>query len=1735
MAELRIHDQSSTYFKSLRSQGTMVNVDLNLPDRSGTILTEHELLEILNKESKLNTEAILKPDIRETPIDPDGFAGPIPIASYITTEVFLGEHELTEWIASDSENFDTITDGSSDIVFKTSWYPNLTQPREQVYVKYRFRSGNIVSPWSDTIKFKAMDKGIITPEISVEEDALEPTLKCTPLRTYGSFTNIQHLSSTWRIVDVKTEQAVHEEIDSTTNKISFKVPADKLDPKRKYKVYVRHNTNNAEPAWQHSKWSIGHYLTPNSKISRPTLTFDTTGEPRVIGSAYEGEGSHIATEWCVYNSSGARIAEFPYDTKYLTSFPMKRFLSQGHRYLVTARYISAESKSPKGKVEITIPGTAGTGNDNTKTMTINHTTDDRGFSLSVVPFTSPVLEDIQYFRYQIRFDITDGVTGLKHVKIVNELKNDQEVEDSWNKSLSYSFTPDQSYKIWFANMNVTDPTITINGNAIRMGLTTEERYVATSSLKRFDYTLGNMNLEENNTLSPLARFTDPTGADKDICGFKSVVYELYKKNGSEWNKVRDETDTRNDMHRFNNLDNDTDYKIKAIHKTNIFNYSKEYEFRSASYIMAKPVVRVEGFGKKWNIKASGYSLTNYSGPNPEHKSTTYLVTNATTGMKVWESIKSESNKNEINIPESVMTLGTRYNVFVTFYSGNDIASETTQEQFYIKPVVVSFTGIDSNITAGKFVPKGTTFSIAGYKATDIDDGSDVPTEPLGKTDWKLEALRGGIKVKVEEKIGKTTEPGSWSPEIKLEDTDETIYVTAKCYSNSGVASEEKVITFTKFNKYIETCDDLWSLKEGSWDNGGLIDIVPMKCINTIDVVYRGEWGNDTNFRRPSYDTDSHFWLPGWRATYKGKLYDPLIKQEWKQYNPEATVGERWKLIEKDYKLPMPESLLRDMGLMPKGSSIKTNPGDSNLEPWHIRAETKTIKQSIVIDNYNKNNKTRSPWVKIFSPNTKKICFITNGPILENVCTNDIIARQPEYNQLDKYTLRIGTRLYYVRLSTKEEIMTLYRHIGTFYNNDQSVYPTDGYYLDFLQQTKSQHKGLVYEGNKLVERNVVARNSRLNGKILFTITPIIEEEAPYQDVKLRKEYPNFNCLGLHYGPSGKYEGNKVICYNTKGKTKGEDTNWFDGELSLMYDKYTDTGYFGRIHRDKLCNFKELIAKYGLVWPDKIATGDSNSDLDVSWFDVYYWHGTIGMIPNSSPYIKKSLMDLKSLGVIYGETLEGYHNYIGDTEYVNFGNNTNKFRFCISALTLQCLNINILTDTNGNILVGNFGGDHGNGLSQGDMFVDLLLKTGKPSGVISNPDLVFEDPDTDQTHETDLYLKTHVRGNSFTKDLTFNGNNSDLKLYNISTTANKDIGLLGKSHLENIDNWRKYRTLETYGPIITKSDCGLYQSNSIRKATTESSMTEDVYPAFRPWLKIIPEGLEGNLYSPVPYITNTDKGSKTKKVTSTYWGSWETYSGNMEIRYEYEKGYWYYPLTHHWSNGNTTYGEENAGTYGPVKTGRQETRVNTPQPPYITRTEKSSRKKKVTNTYWGSWESYSSTEDIRYEYETGYYYYTITNYWSDGDITTSEERDGSFGPDKTGRSEKRTKAAPPPPTKPPYSQPSVSITGSGDISWDGDTSIKVAYSFSHGYNLSGGSGYRVINVSYSNALEATVLNQDKSDSGSSSSGHLAVIFSDVYGGSDIHAIGSTTVTVTIGPDSGHTGSVMTLSDTNTVYMR
>ena len=97
MAELRIHDQSSIYFKSIRTGDTPKDINVKTPDKSGWLITDKTLQEILNNGANIASSQILKPDIRETPLEhPEAYAEMLPIASYRTNDTFVGEHQATE-------------------------------------------------------------------------------------------------------------------------------------------------------------------------------------------------------------------------------------------------------------------------------------------------------------------------------------------------------------------------------------------------------------------------------------------------------------------------------------------------------------------------------------------------------------------------------------------------------------------------------------------------------------------------------------------------------------------------------------------------------------------------------------------------------------------------------------------------------------------------------------------------------------------------------------------------------------------------------------------------------------------------------------------------------------------------------------------------------------------------------------------------------------------------------------------------------------------------------------------------------------------------------------------------------------------------------------------------------------------------------------------------------------------------------------------------------------------------------------------------------------------------------------------------------------------------------------------------------------------------------------------------------------------------------------------------------
>lgn len=1524
MAELRIHDQSSTFYKSLRSRGTDVNVDLNLPDRSGIILTEKELMDILNRESKLNADAITKPDITETPIDANGFAGPIPIATYKTSETFLGEHDRTEWIASDTSDFHRITDGSSNKIFKTSWYPNLTTSGEQVYVKYRFRSGNIVSPWSDTIAFRGTAQGIITPSITVEENGLEPAIKITPLAYYGTFPGIEHVSTSWVIEDEEGNKVVERPLD-TVNKVKLVIEADVLDPKKEYTIYATQHTNVAQPAWAKSKTAIGEYVTPKSKIDRPVLRYDDSGDPKIIGSAFSGEGAHLATEWMIYNDLGAKIAEFSYDTVKLTTFPMKDFVSQGRKYRITARYITAEAKSPRGSVSIEIPAPS-TGDISVLSgMNINPTTENRGMSISVVPFISPVREDIQYWRYQVRLDISHGspVTNVHYIH--SETDTSQEVEDSWNKALRKDLTPAESWLAWFPNSDIVNPTISISGTSVRMGLKTEVRNKAQVQSKTFDYVLGNATWEDTNTLNPLIKISDSTGADVAWMGYRGTEWTLSKKTGTTaegnpiWTKVRVENSTDKSKHRLNALERDTEYRVTVVHKTNCFCFAKDYEFRSAAYIMASPVVAMEGSGKKWKIKSSGYSLTNYTGPNGQHGSTSYLVTKKNTGEKVWESLKDTVNKTAANIPESVLELGQEYNVRVIFHSAAGYDSGATTVSFKVPTYRAKFDkikalGLIDRDGEEKILLGNWSFEVEGFKVVDSETNNPVSDDNLAKVDWTVTA--GAVNEQKLQQNGRRVTFSLSSLDYKQEHI--SLMVSAKAYSVNGLETEVKTQYFQVDNPYIETCDNNFNgifHNEGevygfispacvyqlvmptnesgylSFGDGHIYGMVSRRYVGVEDKLEKTLLLDSSTNKRMSF-------LPGDFIITSYGYARCLKRTDSEPVKLEMGLDRNWDRITtpfKDLKLPTYTELLSKLHL-PSSPSISSTTTDqkrdylfstqqhttSDAYPYthddevrrrfqtkHISFDNGGTTKETLTEQYNNlrhdilhlngGDGSLAHYIKIFSPTTKRFAFITTAP-MNTLTWPELMSSHPEFNELDVYTARFGSRLYYVRIPTKEEWELIMNNgvdnrnaSNPYYDwNNQSMFRIDQpkIYLQDIKKTDTQVRTIKcdFKGStrawlpdiKIENKNI--DNGTFN--VHFVLTPIKENDAPYnhQNTSKKSIYVQTNHIDFlkkMLSTDKAIDEEKIKKYSSVGVI----IQFSDIASSrFSYDSMLDVGYIGRIHYSLFKSYKDLLANYGLTptLKNKIADGDGSTAADVQWYDIFYYHGTIGLIPNGQPWYHE-YSELKNAGVLFGTDMGSHSKYAGDMLMSDADNNYYKVRISglllgnysyasYSAETSRDYEINN-NRPNIHVQIGDFiSTNHRYRIGSFDMLSELLLKLSDHTdndGKLGYNNQVKNTADNEAIYDL---ASSFTTGIFFTKNkLTTNGNSSDLKLFDTNYIIGKSLF----TQTASLSGSPSQRVLNTVPITYNSNKYGIGYNLHYRYAGSSTYHGG----GFRPWLRIM----------------------------------------------------------------------------------------------------------------------------------------------------------------------------------------------------------------------------------------------------------------------------------------------------------
>lgn len=445
MAELRIHDQSSIYFKSIRTGHTPKDINVKTPDRSGTLITDTTLRDILNSGANISNTQILKPDIRETPLEhPEAYAKLLPIATYRTNDTFVGEHQATEWVASLNEDFSTILDSTGDPIYRDGWYPAIDTASTKIYVKYRFISNDVASPYSDSLEFTTPEGFVAIPSLSVIEDGATPLLKGSPFRLVGNLTGVNHTASSWSIIRESDNKVIKTLTMDTTKLTEWKVETGLLEPNTAYKVTLVYHTDH--PVFSKTRVAIGTYKTPASAIETPTLTFSSADGKFVVNgtpfNVISGTDEHVFTSWIVRNSTSALVFSEP-KSKELTSINLTGVLEPDNGYTIECTYKGSKSISNTARLEFRTPSNA---NINlTKEITLKML-ENGDLELTMAPFTQPVQENMLYLTWTLQdFNKKQAV----------EVRLDKDLDDKYGKELKYTI-PASSVKRYLGAATTVD-------------------------------------------------------------------------------------------------------------------------------------------------------------------------------------------------------------------------------------------------------------------------------------------------------------------------------------------------------------------------------------------------------------------------------------------------------------------------------------------------------------------------------------------------------------------------------------------------------------------------------------------------------------------------------------------------------------------------------------------------------------------------------------------------------------------------------------------------------------------------------------------------------------------------------------------------------------------------------------------------------------------------------------------------------------------------------------------------------------------------------------------------------------------------------------------------------------------------------------------------------------------------------------------------------------------------------
>ena len=458
MSIIKFLDSTSSKRKSLIFPAGEDDIIINLPKDSGILATDR-LAEKKIRENDNNYDRnvifILKPDITEnnggvTTTDWDGY---FKIASFRVSNGYLGKHTGTEWVAYSDERYTILVDKSDNILHKDTWRPNTTLGNLKLYVRYRFISNNIYSPWSDPIITTTASGGISPFDVSVEENTLTPSCLISGFQTFGDANGATHTSTTWEVyesVNGNLGNKVYETIKDTINKISFKIPNGTLRGDTEYYLQVTLHTDNSKYA--NSVPYIRKFTTASAYISRPILQYVITrdNQHKIVASKYEVSDSSerlVSAIWNLYDAGTETLVATKTNTN--NEWDITGYISSNKKYYATLVYTSNTLSSVLGRVNF---------------KTLSSKTEEITATFDTTPIKTPLLQLSKYYA-KGEVDVIKGFAFKSYGTKTIEVKKDW-FNGKYNEPLSHGFTVEEFLELIDNNQIWNNTPIKIKGYII---------------------------------------------------------------------------------------------------------------------------------------------------------------------------------------------------------------------------------------------------------------------------------------------------------------------------------------------------------------------------------------------------------------------------------------------------------------------------------------------------------------------------------------------------------------------------------------------------------------------------------------------------------------------------------------------------------------------------------------------------------------------------------------------------------------------------------------------------------------------------------------------------------------------------------------------------------------------------------------------------------------------------------------------------------------------------------------------------------------------------------------------------------------------------------------------------------------------------------------------------------------------------------------------------------------------